>query len=46
MKNSGFAPPGAEEAKPVFPQPRQWRAEAFKPGPGLALRQGVFIFSI
>ena len=40
-ENGGFALPGAEEAKPQFPQPRHWRAEAFKRGPGMALRQGV-----
>jgi hypothetical protein len=35
--NSGFAPPAAEKAKTLFPQPRRWRAAAFKPGPGTAL---------
>ena len=33
---SGQAPPGAEEAWAVLPQPRHWRAGAHKPGPGMA----------
>ena len=41
FENCGFAPPGAEEAKPEFPQPPDWRAEATKPGPGIGMRQGV-----
>ena len=41
FENCGFAPPGAEEAKPEFPQPPDWRTEATKPGPGIGMRQGV-----
>ena len=41
-ENCSFALPGAEEAKVQFPQPRFSRAEAFKRGPGKALRQGVY----
>ncbi len=36
-KNGGLPPPGADAGRAQFPQPRRWRAEALKPGPGTAL---------
>jgi len=38
--SSGAAPPGADAAAALDPQPRHWRAAAHKPGPGMAARQG------
>ena len=38
--SSGAAPPGADAAAALDPQPRHWRAAAHKPGPGMAVRQG------
>ena len=32
--NCGFAPPGADEARPQFPQPRRFAGRGFMPRPG------------
>ena len=40
IEDSGFAPPGAEEAKPESPQPRHWRGGRSSPAREWQSRQG------